>query len=348
MNTLLPPKNVLPSENFLLTNGLNVNSRTCIALKDKYPEYVDIFNILFSNTLYLTLDNVITSLETQINNFIENKKDYPVVVLIGTDKIGSEQYFYYKLQDKLPPHYIFFSNHTLNSDKILKEITEPTYLLFMDDWSLSGNNMVATFDYTLSNSSYINNNGKRVNQLKNPNILPVIITAIKSNEAVSLLKKTLKRTDIDVYSEYTVNNLWYYISKDPVLSKNINLLNNFSKQLTPQYRGGVYGYPAHLSYKIANDAGSFPAIYGECREISPNKEFMKEAKTIYDNNIAINTTAYNASPTPKKIKTQSNTSNCDKSNGCIIAGKSKKTNRFKLSRIATQTFKRNKHNRQLK
>ena len=263
------------------SNGLNTNSEMCQQLITKYPEHSRLLNFVFERTLYLSLNDVISALEHQISLFNEfRNKSMPIIVVIDTKKIGSEQYFYYRLQNVLPPHYIIFRN------KRLKKITEPVYLLFLDDWSLSGTNMFATFDNILyeSGSNYTS-----------PNISLVSITAVTTNIVKANFPKLFPDLKTHVFSEYLIRPFIYYYKKyneeNPENKIPTAEARAFNDIFNPEARGN--SNLIHLEYKISNIHGSFTSIYESCSKIPPNKEFMTEAKTIFETNSAISSTEYN-------------------------------------------------------
>jgi hypothetical protein len=268
-------------------NGLD--STKYAEFSEKYPEHRPILDILFRETQYYTLAQIMTMLTDSIRSFISQRDPMkPLVIVMYIDKIGSEQYFYNACRHLLPPHYIHFQT---NNNRLAK-ITVPTDLLVIDDWSLSGCNLYGTFDNILC----------ECDQYKNPMITLNAVVAITTLPAIEGFIRTFEPLETKFYYSTVVPSLAAILIESNEGAEQIITYmqrKQFYNYFSPDIQETAY--PIHLDYKVANQFGSYPNIYLPCRHTEPNKEFMQIAKNIVTENSALDTTTYSDNKLPKKV-----------------------------------------------
>ena len=273
-------------ENYLssfLSNGLDIEIPTCKDLMSQYPDLKEIFNLLFENTKYFTTQQVKNALLKQIEIWKEKRIPKKLYVLMSPYKVGSEQYFYYIFKDILPEHELIFIDEAIDIYKDHSDIG--VEILFLDDWSLSGNNMLGNIDVFISNyfpeeakeieyeGNWIETFHPEFNKINNPSLSLTIIVAITTEDVIKLLNEI--GVTPTIYYEYLIPNFG-----DVLRSHNISqkLINDFSIIFNKESE--IPSYPVHLEYKIANEFGSYPIIYNSCRINKPDKTFMDVASLI--------------------------------------------------------------------
>ena len=115
---------------------------------NKYPQFREIFELLYKNTQYFTTKQVLKSLELNINKWKRERKDNKLYVVLSLNKnykreVGSEEFFYKHFKHILPYHDLLLFDH---NDLPNKTIDKDAEYLFLDDWSLSGTNLIGNID----------------------------------------------------------------------------------------------------------------------------------------------------------------------------------------------------------
>jgi len=275
-------------------NGLDQNEYN--KMMDKYPQFEEIFELLYKNTQYFTTKQVLKSLELNINKWESERKDNKLYVVLSLNKnykgeVGSEEYFYHKFKHLLPYHDLLLFDHNNLPNKTIDKDAE---YLFLDDWSLSGTNLSGNIDrltqmYKIQN--YLIRDGLFVEdwKLSDFDILEYI-SKLKSTQEfleskrednfeitviLSIITETAKEIIEDmadnIYYTYMVPNLGDILRENNIDEE---LINDFSLEFSPDIEST--SFPIHLEYKIANQFGSYPTIYEHSRLVKPDKSFMRE------------------------------------------------------------------------
>lgn len=245
-------------------SGLDLQLPTCQELISKYPKYAEIFQILFENTQYFTREEILRDLEREINLWLQNRENLPLYIILPSHKIGSEYYFYYHFRNLLP-------EHTIIRD-VYPEITEKSEFLFLDDWSLTGTNILNWLDKT-----FITDPDEEIPRYPGINHKLTIIVSIITEWAMERFNDPDEIGYFSFEPEITI----YYTH---IVPKFLDLLQSsgINRKLSLEFfkvfnDSLATAYPVHLDYKIANVHGSFPTIYGPCRN-PPDRQFMDEIK----------------------------------------------------------------------
>ncbi len=239
--------------------GLNLDSSTCINLFNKYPQFKDIFDILFRQTEYYTMKDILKDLEVNIKKWIserDNSKELFIVLPVN-DKIGSEHYFYYHFKDILPKHTVL----TSSAEKLIEDVE----YLYLDDWSLSGVNLLYSFENILYK--------KYGKDYSKGNLQLTAIVSIITPSVEKMINEIFPSYKHKIYYSHIINKLDKYLNEIPE-----ELKQEFYKTFSPATENA--SYPIHLDYKIANQFGSYPTIYLKCRE-PPVKNFMEETEKYF-------------------------------------------------------------------
>ncbi len=256
-----------------LKRGLLFSKPTCVQLVKKYPQFAEIFEILFNNTQYYTRQQVSGAITRQIHRWLHERQPLPLFVILTSGKIGSEHYFYYHFKDQLPKHQII-SNET----EFAKELSvyEAMEVLFLDDWCLSGVNTAGSFE----SIAY-----KNLKQLQSKSMMFTSIFAIStllcSQTLESLLADSYSNVTSRIYSDVIVERFDVILKNSGQIFDH-KLLTEFTKTFSPDTED--FAFPIHLDYKVANQFGSYPTIYLMCRD-PPNKDFIKEVEEYFKGKI---------------------------------------------------------------
>lgn len=251
-----------------MERGLDIERESCQNLYRKYPEFGEIFDILFENTVYLKTTEVIDILTENILKWREERELKELYVIMFSNKIGSEQYFYYILKHLLPEHELIF----VEEDEILvRDLNKEAEYLILDDWILSGTNICSILDntqYIMAGGFYDSDGYWKKHDREFMLKYVTVITAISTLNGEGAILDV--NENVVFYNSIIVNPLAYYLE---------NIDNTLIKEFIEIFcedTGELIQYPVHLEYKIANNFGSFPLIYNECRDKPANKNFMSE------------------------------------------------------------------------
>jgi hypothetical protein len=153
-------------------------------------------------------------------------------VMMNPHKNGSEQYFYSRVKDLLPPHQVA----TLETD------FNGTEIVCIDDAALSGNNLAGGIEEFLGDNK--------------PKCLFTIITAVGTDFSIKCFSR--------VQSWHPGIRIRTFFHKKMQVIDELEIdtpLNlEFAKQISP-HTEHLSSFPVHFEHKIPNQFGSFPEIY---------------------------------------------------------------------------------------
>lgn len=298
----------------------NTGLKTIDECKDFFDEnliFSSILKLLFENTFYITRVQILNDLKNNIEKWIIEREDRPLYVVLNSNKIGSEHYFYYTLKYLLPEHKLIIS---INNNKT--DILDGGEILYLDDWSLTGVHMESIYESIFYRSRRLN-----IQRFPGRKFHFTCITSIMSDRSINIFKPLYTYEDMesdlyfdedmesDLYYTNTTFKCYYTHKVKPfvdilsehighnvedmhdinfqffqrfcdknTLDKNIELLpidnhEYFINLSSPTFEP----YPVHSDYKIANVFGSFPNIYRYCRVTVPSKDFMEDTITFFHN-----------------------------------------------------------------
>jgi hypothetical protein len=244
--------------------GLNLELEDCIKLYEKFPKFVTIFDILFENTYYFTRQEILKSLTHNILLWKKFRKDVPLFVVMDNTKIGSDNYYYYHFKNLLPKHKIILSRNEIPNKQI--------EILHIDDWSLTGINMIKLFEPLIDNT---------YNRKDSTFIKLTCIIAISTNECNNAMYELsgIQNIEYDIYSNYNVENLEYILCKNLISDE---LINNFLREFLVNSEINVY--PVQLEYKSTDIKSLDQSIYMKC---SKNKDDLCQSHQIEKSNLTL-------------------------------------------------------------
>ena len=225
----------------------------CEAFVQNHPQFESKLRCLFQNTVYFTKECVVTTVVDMVKKYVsERNKDRKLVVLLEGNKIGSQHWLYLHYREFLGEHYFMSKMPHLLTPEDIKLLSESDVLL-VDDMSLSGSFF----------SSLIEN----IVDLWKTHFNYVVICAIGTENAESALR-------INSYHKAVINFEFIIKNFAEILEENrIVPSKDFPVYFCPDSE--AYTYPVHTEYKIANQFGSYPTIYENCRA-PPDRSFMNE------------------------------------------------------------------------
>jgi hypothetical protein len=142
------------------------------------------------------------------------------------------------------------------------QIEDNCEILFLDDWSLSGNNAAATLEHILYKKIY-------------KDIYYTFLFNILTNQAIRTINRIAALYPYVSHQILRVKKIYEF---DDILHKYKipqEDINNFNRSVNPDTECGSY---AILSdYKIPNQFGSYPTIYKSMYSI--DRSFMKEIES---------------------------------------------------------------------
>lgn len=222
--------------------------------------YEDIEQLLLDNTVFVSKQDVISGIRSLILEWKQARQPYRALyVYCPSDKIGSEQWIYLSVKDLLP-------SHKLLKDK--NDIHAGCEILYMDDWSLSGCHAMGSFEEMMYKNT-------------TPGVLHTFIFYIMSKNAV----KSVNRLVQDTYP-----HVKYHILYSRMIAGFDEILINhgidpgcasvvaFHKKVNPDTE--EWSYPIVSDYKIPNQFGSYPTIYGDLYPI--DRQFMEDIEHEWD------------------------------------------------------------------
>lgn len=237
-----------------------LNQEKCVSFIEKNQDHLNLLVRLFENTKYYKTSDVLDGIKIQILKWKSERKDIPLYLPIPNIEIGSEIWLYNLFKDLLPEH------------QIMKNITDiPTEieveLLLIDDWCLSGFNLLGTFDqlfYILGR----NPDGKY-------NFTTTVITFVCTNTCRNNINGVCRsfrhsKSDFKFYCQNIVDSLYEHV-KDIPEQQIIDFMIKYMPNIDPVPE--LLPFPVHFEHKIANQFGSYPLIYKPCRNdvIKPYK-----------------------------------------------------------------------------
>ena len=222
----------------------------CENFISKNMKFLNIIVPLFEYTKYYSTDAVVTGIKDLVIEWKEQRNnDIPLYVHINSanNEIGSEYWLYTIVKDTLPAHKII--NQALLNQCTNNEIE----ILSLDDWCLSGNNMLGVTEDLLYDSKY------------KSKIYYSFIFFLVGTHCTSILTSVLKK-----YYTNVIPTFFYKHKIEPFnphlkeTENNKKLLEEFTKTFSPDTES-LIGYPVIFEYKVANQFGSYPEIYKKCR-----------------------------------------------------------------------------------
>lgn len=226
-------------------NGL----RETDAVINLYPRFAEILTILFNQTEYFTRLEVEQLLISAISDWVRLRPSIPCYIITYPKKIGSEFYYYHRLNHLFPDH-ILLNPNQMSSLKVDQEIE----LVYIDDWVLTG---IRTSDVVNFWKSIIPESAR-----------------VQWTVVIGLMSKSFRRK--------TPMTAW--VGRE-ITASLLELIEHLSLELIYDFyltfnEGNMTAFPVHLEYKIPRTKGSFEAIYLQCRN-RPNKDFMDEIIPLY-------------------------------------------------------------------
>lgn len=210
-------------------------------------------DLLLRHTHVIKKDNVIKEMRSLVSNWKRTRQERDLFVSCNAgSKIGSEQWIYLSVLDILPSHTILTKATSL---------TDGCEILYMDDWSLSGCNACAIFE----DNMYMN---------KASNVLYTFIFYLLTDEASSLISSLIER--VYPHVQYRMINHTSVERFDHILeNEGIDIADpdivEFHRKYNPDTQS--FAYPIVSDYKIPNQFGSYPTIYGGIYPI--DRRFMR-------------------------------------------------------------------------
>lgn len=225
--------------------------------------HTHILSLLIQNTVYLKRSEIIESIRLQLVQWnMQRAKDkrlyincYPHESVNG-NKIGSEQWLYVSCMDLLPDHTIIMPTTVIENN---------SEILYIDDWSLSGNNAAAQLEHILYKRSY-------------KDILYTFIFHTVTDRSICTID--------EIVSMYpcVASHCILCTSKVPEFDSILHTngidqsdVAAFNKVINPDTECGAY---AILSdYKLPNQFGSYPTVYEKLYTV--DRIFMQEIESLW-------------------------------------------------------------------
>lgn len=231
-----------------------------------YPEkYNTILQIIGDSSIFCTTQYIIDTSRMLVEKWRNERQDRKLYIVSIGEKVGSEQWMYLVNRNLLPPHQLITSYDCDESrflvDNIIEEDSE---ILFIDDFMLSGTNIIGQFE----NLFY---NFRDITQRKHISFIMPVVTA----ESLTLINEIINSYDnmtcnVKTYYDYKMEKINY--DDDEQLTHDLGfLINPDSESLN---------YPFFTEYKIPNQFGSFPTLYN--RIYTVDRSFMDDVKEIWN------------------------------------------------------------------
>ena len=116
----------------------------------QYNHYENDIKYVLENTRYITKLEVIQQTRTLINKWKQERQpDREVLILLESEKIGSQHWLYLECIDLLPDHSIIYCNESKIYCNESKTNYDNKEILIIDDWSITGENLIGLIqDFT--------------------------------------------------------------------------------------------------------------------------------------------------------------------------------------------------------
>ena len=222
--------------------GLNLELEDCVQLYEDYPKYKQIFDLLFEYTHYYTKREIIHDIYENIMNWKEIRRKIPLFVIIDNNKIGSDHYYYYHFKDILPKHKIILSSNEISDDNDVE-------LLYIDDWSLTGLNMIKLFEPLI-------NRKHRTSEILLTCIIS--ISTIACNTAIMEFKDNYN-VSCNIYTSHIIKSFKSILNKMNIPHE---LIYEFFEDFLTDSNIDIY--PVQLEYKSITSDYSDQSIYSKC------------------------------------------------------------------------------------
>lgn len=230
-------------------NGLDTVK--CTALLESLPEQELALRFVFHNTKYVTKELVRVYAELLLRQWIASRDPSKRLALIfEANKVGSRHWLYFLFHHLLPEHKRITEYATQEELDTIDEI------LFLDDFSITGQNLIGTFDQLAF--------GK-----KTKHISVQIILAFSYNNFLGEMNGFVGRS---------YGGVKYLVAE--------SLTEPKSTLLTPAFHDAINNkeerdlIPFHAEYKIPDRFCTYAALYEQCRA-PPDRSFMREVETFW-------------------------------------------------------------------
>lgn len=258
--------------------GLNVAK--CENFISQYPQFKEIFNLLFKHTKYYTIKNILDGITELTNKWLEERDtSNKLLIVVENDEIGSEIWFYNTIKSLLPDHTLIVTSPSFNLSRyvdIFNDYEGKYEILYLDDWCLSGNNKLGIFDSMLY-AYNVNLNRQKFNNFIVTSINFLVTDRCNNIFRNAVLKPYGLKEGITYYM-HIVDSLYTYLNELPS-SVSTDTIIDFMIEFMPNISSDPkeLPYPIHLEYKVANEFGSFPLLYKSCRDdiVKPYKSKEK-------------------------------------------------------------------------
>lgn len=208
---------------------MNLNSDLCNLFLTEHHENKSLLMEIYNNTLYLSRDDVLSSIETQIKKWKNTRVNIPLGVYLPKNKYGSEHYLYYHFKNILPKHYISNGRGATDNE-----------VLYLNDILLS---------------EEIPSVGQII-----PETI-TIITCVISYEIIKELKKQHMFQNLKIFSMYQVNSF--------INSFTNSFTNSFNEYYNKDFYAVCLTYKPNFIYKscIKNDPIYHKTLRDDCISI---------------------------------------------------------------------------------
>lgn len=232
-------------------NGLDVVK--CAQLIKDLPEHELVLRFVFENTTYVTKENVRVYSEYLLQDWLA-KRDATkrLGVLFESDEIGSKHWLYFLFCQLLPDH------KKLTTKATQDELDNIDELLFLEDFSLTGQSLIDDFDQLSYKKS-------------TKHISVQIILAFAAGYFLR---------EIHGYVGKNFREVNYLAGKVLVQPKNFLLSVAFHRAIGNNELRDML--PFHAEYKIPDSFCTYSTLYEKCRD-APDRSFMKEVELFWSN-----------------------------------------------------------------
>ena len=218
---------------------------------EKFPEEQAALRFVLHNTKYVTKELVRVYAEFLLRQWLASRDSSKrLALLFEPHKIGSKHWLYFLFHHLLPEH------KRITLDATQEELDDIDEILFLDDFSITGQSLIGSFDQLSYNK-------------KTKHISVQIILAFSYNNFLSEMNGFVGRNYAQVK---------YQVAESLVEPKSTLLTSAFHDAIGNKEERDMI--PFHAEYKIPDTFCTYSSLYKKCRA-PPDRSFMKQVEAFW-------------------------------------------------------------------